>query len=310
MAAAHSTFSVIIPTRERPAQLTRCLESLAAQSYPRERFEVIVVDDGGSTPLEPVFAGVRGRMELRVIRGPPRGPSAARNEAASAAEGGLLAFTDDDAEPEPRWLAALAAAHRARPGDGLGGVTVSMAAENPYARASEVILRLAYEYHNPPLPSGARFFATTNLALPADRYREVGGFNPRLLMSEDRELCDRWLERGYGLTFVPDAVVRHATPTTLAGFCRKQFGYGRGAFVYQRERARRGLGLSGFDRSFYRRQVRDAARRAISGRDAGGLALLATWQSLNAAGFAWEAVTGAVRPGQPSAAPPIALRPR
>jgi len=299
---APPTFSVIIPTRERPGYLVRCLESLAAQSYPPQRFEVIVVDDGGSTPLEPLVAALRGRLELRLLTRPHLGVSAARNAAASQAEGGLLAFTDDDTEPDPGWLAALAASHRARPQDGHGGVTVAMAPANAYSRASELILQLAHEFHNSEEPSGARFFAASNLALPAETYREIGGFNPRLSLSEDRELCDRWLERGYRLTFVPDAVVRHATPTTLRGFCRKQFGYGRGAFAYQRERARRGLGLSGFDYSFYRDVVRQAGSRAIRAGDWGCLALLVAWQLLNVAGFGWEAVAQTVRsPGSHAA---------
>ena len=108
-----------------------------------------------------------------------------------------------------------------------------MSATNPYARVGGLILELAYSHQSSRLPRGARFFAANNLALPADRFRMLGGFNPRLDASEDRELCDRWAEHGFGMTFVPEAVIRHATPTNLLGFCRKHFGYGRGAFAYQ-----------------------------------------------------------------------------
>jgi glycosyltransferase involved in cell wall biosynthesis len=291
---------VVIATRDRPQRLASCLESLAAQDYPRERFEVIVVDDGGDSQLDQMTRRYRQRLELSILRRRFAGRSAARNQGVAQACGQLVAFTDDDSEPDPGWLRALATRHAAVPGHALGGSTVSMSATNPYARISGLILDLAYRHQSGRLPRGARFFAANNLALPADRFRMLGGFNPQLRVSEDRELCDRWVEHGFGMTFVPEAVIRHATPTTLGDFCRKQFGYGRGAFAYQGARWRRGLGLSGFDSSFYRGPVRESMREVVAQRDPRGLALLIAWQALTAAGFAWEAALAPWRGGRPS----------
>jgi glycosyltransferase involved in cell wall biosynthesis len=286
------TCSVVIATRDRPKRLAACLESLAAQDYPRERFEVIVVDDGGDSRL-PVATAYRERFRLSTLERPFAGRSAARNEGAARAGGQLVAFIDDDTESEPGWLHALATGHAAAPGDALGGRTVPMSTANPFARATGLILDLAYAHENSRLPRGARFFAANNLALPADRFRMLGGFNPRLRVSEDRELCDRWVEQGFGMTFVPEAVIRHATPTNLGDFCRKHFDYGRGAFAYHRARWRRGLGLSGFDSSFYRGPVRDTVRELVAQRDFACLSLLVAWQASTVAGFAWEATLGA-----------------
>jgi cellulose synthase/poly-beta-1,6-N-acetylglucosamine synthase-like glycosyltransferase len=280
---------VVIATRDRPERLAACLESLAAQDYPRERFEVIVVEDGGDSGLHQMAARYRDRLQLRTLERPFAGRSAARNHGAARAGGELVAFTDDDTQPAPGWLRALATRHASVPGDALGGRTVSMSATNPYARVGGLILDLAYAHQNSRLPRAARFFAANNLALPADRFRKLGGFNPQLGVSEDRELCDRWVEHGFGMTFVPEAVIRHATPTSLLDFCRKHFGYGRGAFAYQRARWRRGLGLSGFDSSFYRGPVRETLLDVAAQRDSTSLALLVVWQALTAAGFAWEA---------------------
>ena len=287
------TCSVVIATRDRPARLAACLESLAAQDYPRDRFEVIVVEDGGSSGLDHVAAIYGDRLQLRTLERPFAGRSAARNQGAADADGELVAFTDDDTEPECGWLRALATRHAAVPGDALGGRTVAMSATNPYARVGGLILELAYSHESSRLPRGARFFAANNLALPADRFRMLGGFNPRLDTSEDRELCDRWAEHGFGMTFVPEAVIRHAIPTNLLGFCRKHFGYGRGAFAYHRARWHRGLGLSGFDSSFYRGPLRQTVLELARRRDSASVALLVAWQALTATGFAWEAVRGA-----------------
>src|SRR5262249_55512081 len=101
-------FSVIIPTYMRPQQLQDCLEGLACQNYPRDRYEVIVVDDGSPDMPEPVTTPFHARMQLRLLRAPHGGPAAARNAGAREAAGDLLAFTDDDCVPSSGWLQALA----------------------------------------------------------------------------------------------------------------------------------------------------------------------------------------------------------
>src|SRR5204863_3960920 len=88
--------TIVVPTHERPAALAACLESLVALDYPREDFEVVVVDDGGRTPLEPLLDPVRNRLDVRLVRQERAGPAAARNAGAEHAQGDLLLFTDDD----------------------------------------------------------------------------------------------------------------------------------------------------------------------------------------------------------------------
>lgn len=291
MPGARPLYSVVVPTRDRPSQLARCLGALAEQEYPDGGFEVIVVDDGGKAPLDSWTSRFSKRLDLTVLRQPNRGPSTARNHGAESARGRFVAFTDDDVESDPGWLAAFAAAHRRRPGDALGGKTLPSEPDNAYASTAHLIIHLAYSHYNGESPGFARFFASNNLALPADRFRELGGFNPRFRTSEDRELCDRWVEPGHAMTFVPDAVVRHDFPATLPAFIRQHYRYGRGAFAYHRERARRGLGLSGFNASFHRRVMLEQGRRAIADREPARFALLCAWQLANAAGFAREALS-------------------
>ena len=97
--------SIVIPTRDRPAALARCLAALAATS----RRARCVVDDGSRDRERR-----RGARASRPRRGssarPGAGPAAARNLGARAAEGEVVCFTDDDCEPEPGWAPALAAA--------------------------------------------------------------------------------------------------------------------------------------------------------------------------------------------------------
>jgi glycosyltransferase involved in cell wall biosynthesis len=103
--------SVVIPTFHRPDLLTRCLAGVLAQTMDGKLFEVIVVDDGHDNETRHLVEtmsrewALRGHM-LRYVR-PPRGcgPAVARNAGWRSAQGELIAFTDDDTEPQPDWLA-------------------------------------------------------------------------------------------------------------------------------------------------------------------------------------------------------------
>ena len=97
-----------------------------------------------------------------------------------------------------------------------------------------------YTYHNSH-PNHAKFFASNNLAVPAERFRAIGGFDTSfsLAAGEDREFCDRWLHYGYEMTYAPEILVYHAHGLSFRSFWRQQFRYGRGAFGFHRVRAQR-----------------------------------------------------------------------
>jgi glycosyltransferase involved in cell wall biosynthesis len=99
--------SVIIPTYNRRDSLQATLESLARQTYPAKRIEVIVVDDGGSDDSEAV-ARRDYPFALRYLRQSNQGSAAARNRGAAACSGDTLVFLDDDMTLEAGYLAALA----------------------------------------------------------------------------------------------------------------------------------------------------------------------------------------------------------
>ena len=231
--------SIVIPTYNRPQQLTACLHACARLDYPRDRFEVIVVDDGGATPLDGVVAQFHGQLTLRLLRQVNKGPSAARNRGAAEARGDILAFTDDDCLPTEAWLQALAAKCAAAPGCAVGGRTLNALPHNPYSTASQLLASYVLTYYNA-APESARFFPSNNLAFPTERFRAIGGFDETFLTAEDRELCDRWLHLGYRLVCVEEAVAYHAHTLNLRTFLRQHLRYGQGAFNFHVLRAHRG----------------------------------------------------------------------
>lgn len=100
-------FSIVIPTYNRPERLAKCLGAIAKLDYPRDRFEVIVVDDGSDTPLDLIVRPFQEQLSLTLIRQPNGGPAKARNTGVANAKGQFLTFTDDDCTPDSNWLTAL-----------------------------------------------------------------------------------------------------------------------------------------------------------------------------------------------------------
>jgi len=288
MTSAGPSFSVIVPTRNRPKQLAACLRALSALDYPPDRFEVLVVDDGSEPPVEGrVSAGALGERVIWV-RLENAGPGAARNAAAPLARGEYLAFTDDDCEPAADWLTQLGRVLGTQPHALVGGRTVNALPGNRYAEASQIIVDTARGFFFE-ADSDLRFLASNNFSVATELFRRVGGFDPSFRTAEDRDFCDRWRCAGYALTYAPDAVVLHGHDLTLPSFWRQHFGYGRGACRFHRARARRGAGSLRPALAFYRRVFASAVGGSRGGRAWSLGALFVLWQLANTAGFVWEA---------------------
>jgi len=228
-------FSIVVPTYRRPAILAKCLDAIARLDYPRDRFEAVIVDDGGGQVELP---RVPSGMELVLLTQPHAGPAAARNTGAARAHGEYIAFTDDDCRPEPGWLRAVAAKIAEGPDHAIGGCTLNALPDNPYSTATHLLVDYFARWHAS--HGDSVFFASNNLAVPAELFRSRGGFDtsyPRAA-GEDREFCHRWSRSGGGFTYAPDAVVRHEHHLGLQSFWRQHFTYGHGALRFHRTLAR------------------------------------------------------------------------
>ena len=188
---ARPHFTVVIPSHGRPVPLAACLRAVLDADFPRDGFEVVVVDDGNADRLEAHVAPPAGAEDVRWVRLPENvGPAAARNEGARTARGTYLAFIDDDCLADRAWLARLHAALKANPGSAVGGGVIDGSGGNVWCAADQAILDVGNAHYNAD-PSQARFFSALNLAVPAHAFREAGGFDPTYRTAEDREFCAR-----------------------------------------------------------------------------------------------------------------------
>jgi len=256
--------SVVIPTRDRPDALRRCLTSLASSELVPADFEVVVVDDGSLVPVNAVVENFRASLEVSLERlDSSVGPAAARNRGVQRSRGPFVAFIDDDCLPAPTWLRELLMAHEKWGEAMIGGGLENGKPGDPFCEASQSLLDYLYAYANPD-HGEAEFFASCNLAVPRDVFHRMGGFDESypFAAGEDRAFCSRWRAQGGRLVYAESARVQHFPSLGLAGFWRQHFRYGRGARRFRRPSSRDGNSATGFEApAFYAGLVGTPIRR-------------------------------------------------
>lgn len=230
--------AVVIATHNRAERLRATLGCLAAQTVGRDAFELVVVDDASSDDTPQVLDAAKAELALTVLRNAESaGPSVARDDGWRASSAPLVAFTDDDCEPAPDWLAALLAAHEAQPDAVLQGKTEPLAREAhllayPNARTQRVLRRGPY-------------YQACNIAYPRAWLERVDGFDRTFGWGgEDADLAWRVIEAGAEVAWVPEARVEHAV--TLLGpgaVLRLALKWGESMRTYARHPAMRADGL-------------------------------------------------------------------
>ncbi len=282
--------SIIIPSHNRPKCLQQCLAAITELDYARDKFEVIVVDDGSSTQLDPIVDLFSAKINLHLLKQEHAGPAGARNRGVKQAKGEFLVFTDDDCRPTPGWLATLTNFLSIKPDSMIGGEILNALPGNLFSSASQALVSYLYFYYNKNSKE-AHFFTANNIALSKKCFLAVGGFDQEwgIAAAEDREFCDRWLLSGYQMTYAPEAVVYHAHSMSLTGFWDQHFNYGRGAYFFHRTRNRRNQDSMKIEPlSFYLNLIRYPFLRFKKVKAVSISGLIALAQAANIVGFFWE----------------------
>ncbi|HQG45904.1 MAG TPA: glycosyltransferase, partial [bacterium] len=221
--------SVIIPSRNRLAVLSRVLEGLEQQDLEPRYFELIIVDDGGS---DGTFAflqkqAARTPFALIPLQGRGEGAGAARNLAAAASQGRVLLFLDADTIPAVGLLRAHLTLHEHgdAPACHMGRIEMSVELQAPgQARWNELMLCAD---HPATGEIDFRRYRTANTSMPRAAFTSAGGFDERLPAAEDLELAYRLDQQGVRFFFHPEIVAVHHHPLSLAEYYDKGSIYGR-----------------------------------------------------------------------------------
>lgn len=210
-------FSVIVPVWNGRDSIARCLQALAAQTYPRDRFEVIVVDNGSDDGTAEV---ARGFDDVTVLSETKPGSYAARNHGLAQARGEYVFFTDADCIPRPNWIEAGAAAAQRHPDAGVIAGPVELFREGPGGAMCAQYERMFSFRQSQTITEGR--CTTANWLCRRSIMQSLGGFNDELRSGGDWEFSQRITRAGYAPAYAEDMAVDHPVRATLSDLVRKR----------------------------------------------------------------------------------------
>ncbi len=210
--------SVVIPVFNDAANLRVCLERLVGQTYPSERVEILVVDNGSDEPIDELVAQFE-RTSLYSESRP--GSYAARNRGIAAAKSEILAFLDSDCVPAPDWLEKGVARLAANPGMGVVGGRVDFSFGDPENPSPVEIYDSLTSFKQKSYIEKSHFSGTGNLFAWRRVFERVGPFNAELKSGGDYEWGNRVYAHGIGIAYADDVRVTHPARQSLGPLLSK-----------------------------------------------------------------------------------------
>jgi glycosyltransferase involved in cell wall biosynthesis len=212
--------SVIIPAFNEEEMIGKCLESLAGSCYPRDKFEVILVDNGSTDRTLEIARSFSTQLRFTILQRPGVNISALRNLGAAVAKGEVLAFLDADCSIPKDWF-ENAASNLASYSAGVIGGNYTI------PEGSGWVPRTWYQVAYAPKDAGVAFVPSGNMLMKSSTFRQIGGFNEAIKTSEDCELCSRARAEGFTVREISAmAVIHWRTPQTLKEFYGREAWHG------------------------------------------------------------------------------------
>jgi glycosyltransferase involved in cell wall biosynthesis len=231
--------SVVVPFHDSEAYIQECATALLAQRYPRDRFEIVMIDNNSTDRSATIVSRCPG---VRLLSEPTPGAYAARNRGIRESSGDIIAFTDSDCTPDPAWLDAIAAA-LASPEICVAQGRLRFAFESPglAMMADYEAAKAAYTFS-----SGRReiYYAyTNNMAVRRSMFDKAGPFE-EWQRGADVVFMQRVID-AYScgvIRYVPNMCVRHLEITSVWNWLGKMRIYGRSFRRYREHVPQRPLG--------------------------------------------------------------------
>ena len=200
--------SIIIPTRNRKNMLRDVIKSLFNQTYPKDKYEIIVCDDGSTDGTEEIVKNMMKNAPCKLryfkVQSKYRGPAFPRNVGIRAARGEIIGFTDDDCIVTPTWIEKAISYFRKREVGGIQGyVAPQIYKPNKIEKIFKIPRVITQTEDN-------GWYITANMFFRKKAIIEAGYFNPELVWGQDTDLAYRVKRQGYKILFGEDVVVYHA----------------------------------------------------------------------------------------------------
>lgn len=199
--------SVIVPVYNDEKNIRRCIEALLNQSYPSEKYEVIIVDNGSTDRTCEI---IREYPVIFLKEDTIRSSYAARNKGIQCSKGEILAFTDSDCIPLADWLRNGCKGMRSN------SVILGVGEIRFYSHNSQMNMYELYDsltFLKQHKFAQKNFGATANIFIRKDVIKRIGKFRTDLISGGDYELGQRFSKVG-SVEFFNDAIVKHPTRAT------------------------------------------------------------------------------------------------
>lgn len=214
--------SVIIPHRNDSKRLELCLSALNNQSFQRNSFEIIVIDncsnDYHMTQAEKITKDFNATLLSQTI------PSsyAARNLGLKHAKGEIIAFTDSDCIPDSNWLNNGINFMKEYGQCKIIGGKIDLFYKTPGKPNTVELFEKIFSFRQKIFINKYGYSATANLIAELKAIEEVGEFNENMKSNGDREWCTRAGEKGYEITYCDNVIVNHPARTSFKNFVKRQ----------------------------------------------------------------------------------------
>lgn len=220
-------YSIIVPVYNRPDEVDELLDSLTRQAY--ADFEVIIVEDGSSSPCKEVCDKYAGKLPLRYFVKENSGPGQSRNYGAERAAGEYLIILDSDVVLPDGYLQAVEdelTLHGTC--DAFGGADASHPSFTTVQKA--ISYSMTSFFTTGGIRGGKKkldkFYPRSyNMGIRREVYAELGGFS-KMRFGEDIDFSYRIVEAGYKCRLFPEAWVWHKRRTDLKKFFRQVYNSG------------------------------------------------------------------------------------
>ena len=227
--------SVIIPTLNRRESLEMVLPSLVGQTFPAEKFEILLCDAGSTDGTDILVEQLRA-PNIRLIQGENKGRAGARNRGIKEATGKLVLFTDADIVADQNLVLSHVDRHHRFPDQAVVGCEIQVNNETQYRDFS--LHPAAHARHKPTrklLPW--HYFLTGNASVRRDTLIEAGMFDEGFsgYGHEDLELGYRLQKLGLKIFYAPEAINYHWHPVPFEEQCQKMFLAGRSTVRFYRK---------------------------------------------------------------------------
>jgi cellulose synthase/poly-beta-1,6-N-acetylglucosamine synthase-like glycosyltransferase len=221
------SIAIVVPVRNGESIIGGCIAACLSQTRPPD--ELIVVDNGSTDNT----ASVAAAAGANVLSEPRRGSYRARNTGWWSTRADIIAFTDADCVPDPRWLEELLEPFGDLSVAGVGGPIVQ--AELKSATQRWIIERRFLDQEFNASGSFLPFFATANAAYRRSVLEELNGFDPAYMSGGDNDFSWRVQALTTGtLRYCPTASVRHLVGEKLSALTSRSRRYAAGDILLER----------------------------------------------------------------------------